>query len=307
MKNRLLKFVVFGIMLIVSDQLVGWAISYFAKKQIRDNRIGLVADNKINAQIFVIGSSRALNNYDPEIISAKTGKTCYNLGVSGSNIPFHEFLIKLLAIHHKKPEMIIYNIDDYGTLYSNDLIIFRKDLLYPFVDNEMINKEVAEQLDKPLIANYLSSTYRQNMNFFKAAGFPFYGREIVDYATTNFDEHGANLLVNESHHPYPAFISKGYDVSKLTIDSDYVRAYQSIQKICRENGIALVLVVPPIFMKNTEGFMDMIQKFTSPEFSLLDYRGSLNDSLYFYNADHMNRKGATYLSEKLGDDLKTKK
>ncbi|MBL0339794.1 MAG: hypothetical protein IPP71_02095 [Bacteroidetes bacterium] len=233
-------------------------ISSLSKKQIRDNRIGLLLDGKVDAEIVVVGSSRALNNYDPQVISKMTGKKTYNFGVSGSNILFHENIIDLLLNSKNKPETIIYNIDDYGALFENSNIIYRKDVLFPYVDSPLINEMIAGQLKKPLIATFFSKTYRQNVNFINGIKFLVYGRENPDYKTTNFDELGANLLVHRPQDPIPVFNTVGYDISGFSQVPEYVIAFKNIQMKCRANNVKLILSLPPLYAASSKGFKEMI-------------------------------------------------
>lgn len=303
MQNRFIRYLIFVAILITSDQIIGTAISYFAKMQVRDNRVGLLLENKINGQVYIVGSSRALNNYSPEVISKIVGKRVYNLGVSGSNIIFHEAMVDLILQSKTKPVLIIYNVDDYGALFKNDNIIFRKDVLYPYVDNSFINRKISAELNKPLIATFLCKTYRQNVNFISALKYLAYGREKPDYKTTNFDEYGSNLLVQRPNDPIPHF-DKGYDISGSTQMAEYSAAFENIQMQCRANNVQLILSLPPLYKTKTQNFKEMILGHTFPGTTLLDFTDEMQDSTYFFNPDHMNRKGAILFSTKVAENIK---
>lgn len=304
MKKRILRYLLFFAILIVADQVVGRVISVLAKKQTRDDRIGQLLDGKINADIAIIGSSRALNNYSPAIISKQTGLTCYNFGVSGSSILFHEVIFDLILQQEHKPKLIIYNLDDRGILFAVDGIVHRKDVLFPYVDNAIVNRNICEQLKKRHFATYLSETYRQNVNFFNAMKYLAYGRENPDYKTTNFDDLGSNLLIQRPGDPIPLFIETEYDVSTMTLDSSYIEAFKQIQLKCKQNNVKLVLSLPPLYAKNSIGFKELIIKHSIEGVELLDFRDKMQDSSYFFNPDHMNRKGAVVFSEILAKEIK---
>lgn len=292
-------------MLVVADRIIGAGISMFAKKQIRDNRIGLLTENKIPAQIYILGSSRALNNYSPEVITSITGKTCYNLGVSGSNIIFHETVLDLILANTNKPETILYNIDDYGTLFFAQNIIFRKDVLYPYIDNDFINKKVSNALDRNVVATKLCDTYRQNINFINALKYIVYGREAPDYKTTNFDSTGSNLLVQRPEDIVPVFGQRKYMLPTHTPDTALAGAFKRIQEKCLNNNIRLILTLPPLYTSPSAFFRQEIKKRGLQGVYWFDYTHQMQQSAYFFNSDHMNKTGAIVFSEKIGHELKS--
>lgn len=294
---------IFILLLFCIDLTLGYGISYFAKKQKHDNRVELILNNQIKADIIILGSSRALNNYNPQIISAITGKTCYNLGVSGSTVLFHETILDLLLSQQTKPKYIIYNIDDYGLLYEVDGIAYRTDILMPYVDNDIINKQVCKQLNKPLWATNICQTYKHNINFINALRFLIYGKEDADYKTTNIDSLGANIIVQREIDTVPNFLQK----RKLPIkpqNTAFINSYISIQQKCSANGIKLILCYPPLFAKSMKGFKQSIEKVTTAELLVLDYSELFNDATFFFNPDHLNQTGANKFSNKLADKIK---
>ncbi len=133
--KNVIKYILFFCVLIVGDTVIGNALSVYAKKEKHDHRIEWLLDKKINAEILIIGSSRANNNYSPEVIMNQTGHTCYNLGMSGTNIVFHETILDLVLMNPNKPKLIVYNIDDYVSLYDIKNVVYRKDFLFPYVDH----------------------------------------------------------------------------------------------------------------------------------------------------------------------------
>jgi len=303
MKNRIFKYSLFVILVLAADQLVGTFIAHFSAKQVRDNRVELLLNKEINSEIIILGSSRALNNYNPEIISATTGLSCYNLGVSGSNILFHETMLDLVIQYGNQPKMIIYNIDDYGTLFKMDGVIYRKDVLYPYVDNGLIHKNISRETKKNEIASMLMKTYRQNVNFNNAIKYFVYGREAVDYKTTNFDKTGANILVQRPEDPIPVFGTETEFVLSKKADTLLVDAFKRIQRKCLENNVELVLVIPPLFKNDTKGFKEMLMPFIEKNIFVMDLTGTLQEAKYFYNKDHMNREGARLFSNTVAETI----
>jgi hypothetical protein len=305
MKNqkRLIKYLLFFIFLFIADRFIGKGISWLAKQQIRDNRIGMLIENKIPSQIYIIGSSRALNNYNPAIISQITGKSCYNLGVSGSNILFHETVLDLVLMSDRKPEIIIYNVDDFGTLFHMEGVIYRKDVLFPYVDHPYINQQVSCELNRKEIATLVSHTYRQNVNFINALKYLVYGREASDYKTTNIDSLGANLLVQRPEDKVPLFGQRKYSLPTHRLYEPHLNAFRRIQEKCVKNNIKLILSLPPLYTIPSAYFRQQVKKQGIAGVHWLDFTNQMQDAGYFFNTDHMNRVGADLFSEKVGREL----
>ncbi len=304
LKNSLVKYSLFLVILILSDQCIGTAISYFAREQIRDNRIGLLIDGKIQADICIVGSSRALNNYSPAIIGDSLNVKCYNFGLSGSNVLYHEAIIDLLIQSYKKPSVIIYSIDDHATFFEVTNMVFRKDALFPYVHNSTVNEIVCKQMNKKEYATLFSKTYRQNMNLVNALKYPVYGKEVLDYKTNNLDSMGANLLAMRPADPPTVFRSQKLRADKWHINLKFWAAFRRIQEKCSENNIRLVFVLPPIYTTGFPGFNAIVNAAVIGKSPVFDYTHTFRDPGLFFNPDHLNKVGASDFSRLLVNDIK---
>lgn len=296
LKNKLKYLLGAFVLIVVIDQFIGKVIPFYAQKQKIDKRIEVLIDNKINSKIIILGSSRALNNYNPWVIKNITGQTCYNLGYSGSNIVFHEIILDLILKSKNKPKTIIYNIDDLGILYNVDGIEFRKDVLFPFVNNNLINEAINNNLNKSNWATLVSQTYRQNVNFINAIRYLVYGQENFDYKTNNIDSLGANLLVNRELDSVPVFSSNRIYPKILQINPDYLAAFIRIQNKCLSNNIQLVLCYPPLFLKPSKFLKFQVNALKTSNVPVIIADTLLQNANYFFDNDHLNSKGANLYS-----------
>jgi len=303
-KNNLVKYFIFVLVLILVDQCIGTAISYFAQKQIRDNRIGLLIEGKIKSDICILGSSRALNNYNPGILVDSLKKSCYNFGLSGSNILYHEALIELLIKSANKPSVLIYSVDDHATFFDLQHIVFRKDAMLPYVYDETVNGIICKQLKKAEYATRFSKTYRENVNLINALKFPVYGQEVLDYKTNSIDSLGANLLVQRDIDPKAEFRVNKWRLDKLKINVAYWSAFRRIQEKCKASNIRIVFVLPPIYNNGYPGFKTILDKAILNDSPVIDYTYAFNDADLFFNTDHLNSKGAALFTNLLVKDLK---
>src|SRR5262249_23929136 len=70
-----------------------------------------IVDGKVNADIVISGSSRALVHYDPRIIEEQTGLTAFNIGLNASRIDMQLARLKTYLRHNKRPSLLIHNLD----------------------------------------------------------------------------------------------------------------------------------------------------------------------------------------------------
>ncbi|HOZ41314.1 MAG TPA: hypothetical protein PLL25_10950, partial [Flavobacteriales bacterium] len=73
--------------------------------------LNVIRAGKAEAEILVIGNSRARYHYDPRVITERLGSRCYNLGMIG--YPLQDQLGKLQYYleHSPAPELVIVNVD----------------------------------------------------------------------------------------------------------------------------------------------------------------------------------------------------
>lgn len=296
LKNKLKYLLGAFVVIILIDQIIGKLVPFYAQKQKIDKRLELLIDNKINSKIIILGSSRALNNYNPWVIKNITGQTCYNLGYSGSNILFHEIILDLIIKSKNKPKTIIYNIDDFGILYNVDGIEFRKDVLFPFVENNLVNEAINNNLEKSNWATSVCQTYRQNVNFINAIRYLIYGQENFDYKTNNIDSLGANLLVNRELDSIPVFANKRIYPKVLQINPDYLSAFIRIQNKCITNKIQLILCYPPLFFEPSKFLKFQVNALKTSNVPVVIADTLFQNANYFFDNDHLNSQGANLYS-----------
>ncbi len=290
--------------MICLDQFFGFGMSILAPKYKQDTRIEKLINNQINADILIFGSSRALNNFSPNEIKKITGNTCYNLGFSGSNVVFHEEVLKLALKHCAKPKLVIYNLDDPGTLYENSGISFRIDALEPYVESNEINEIVCKQTGKYIWPTYFSKSYRHNGNFINSIRYLLKGKEDLDYMVSNIDSLGANLITPAKDAKAPTFIVNRILPKANQLNLSYLNSFKNIQELCAANNIKLVVCFPPLLMKPMAGFKTSIKNLLEGETTSMDYTALFKaDPKYFLNPDHLNSKGAIVFSDSVAHQL----
>lgn len=139
-----------------------------------------VIQGRIDAEILVIGSSRALVHFDCEYIEKVTGKSCYNLGFDGTSIPLQKLMFDLYLSKNEPPESLIWSLDFHSFTKNSDYYGF--DQLVPYQDNEIIreileiHKTESYKFDIPIFRY----AFNPKMKFYGLASFLFdFGKEPI--------------------------------------------------------------------------------------------------------------------------------
>ena len=119
----------------------------FGLKRIRTSKFGAlnnVISGRVNAEIVVNGSSRALTHYDPRIIADITGKSAYTLGMNGIQIDVELAMLKTYLKHNSKPRLIIQNLESFSFETTKRGEIYDAATYVPYLGED--------ELYKPLLA-----------------------------------------------------------------------------------------------------------------------------------------------------------
>jgi len=252
--------------------------------------------NSINTNSIIIGASHATHGINPKYI---TFDNFYNFALNGANPSFTLLWYKNLLSKHKKPKLIVYEVNwfmfDSNWLWrrlEQDSRYLPNSTVIELLSNKNINK-------LRLLKNY----------FFVSEGGDLYKRivnhnGIADYSTA----YNGFIALNYSKLK-PEKIKYKYDSSQL---NDFISLIQMI----KENKTELIFVQAPEYIADRDSsdilnqnilLQDIANTFQIP---FLNYNGdrasklNYNDKLY---ADwgHLSKEGSMQFSKLLNNDLKT--
>lgn len=303
-KSQLYKILIFVILLITIDRTFGFLVSKLALKYKHDKRLELVINNKLDKDVLIIGSSRALNGICPKTIEQITGFASYNLGVSGTNIVFHETILDLVLNSKNIPKTILYTVDDPATLYKfDDLVIYKQEELYPYVYNDFVNRIVSNKLEKENWVTTISLSYRNNVNFMSAIKYLARGHEAIAPEINNIDDFGSNLMEGFQMGMEDMKYLEEYPYSLSLEDKLYSSTLMNIISKCKKNNIQLILAIPPVYYTPSRKFNERIKQLANNQCIVLDYSNEFTENKMFYNYGHLNKNGAIKFSEILSPYL----
>ncbi len=100
------------------------------------------AINKADEDILIFGSSRANHHYIPEILTTKTGLSCYNAGCDGQSL-FYDYALLKSVLSRRKPEKVILDLNRNSLYYYQDNYD-RLSHLFPYYK---ANKDISQIVD----------------------------------------------------------------------------------------------------------------------------------------------------------------
>lgn len=277
-------------------------------RQIKTSGFGVsnkIVEGKINADIVVSGSSRALTHYDPRIIQERTRKTAFNIGLNGSQTDMQLSRLKTYLQHNKKPSLLIFNLDlfSFQTTHGG---VFDPGQYLPY-------------LKEPAIYDALMHI---NPEIWKAKYLPLYGYAVEDLRFTwvlgviSFfgwnpaEDHflGFKPRYSAWTGDFERFKEKNPNGVHFAIEPDGMKKMEDLLQLCRQEGIDVLLVYSPEY-KEMQGltanraqvfahFNKLSEKFGIPIWDYSDSPISFRRE-NFYNSQHLNAGGASAFSKDL--------
>ena len=78
-------------------------------------------EGRINADVVISGSSRALVHYDPRVIQAVVGCSAFNIGLNGSQTDMQVAVLSAYLKHNKKPSVVLHNLDSFSFVATREV------------------------------------------------------------------------------------------------------------------------------------------------------------------------------------------
>lgn len=251
-----------------------------------------------NAETLILGSSRAANIFNPEIINDELKKTCFNAGRAGQSVFYHYAVLKsVLKRYH--PQTVILAVDacdfamgkeDYDRI--GQLLPYYEE--HPEIRNIITLRSPFEGL------KMLSSTYPYNSMVLPII------KNNIKKAPPLSETNGYTPLHNKIKGPVPSF-----DFTKYSnLDEEKINAYKSIITDCINADIQLYIVCPPYII--TEAAKDKSIKLAKKiaEENRIDFFDYSNHGNYVERADyfadfkHLNNSGSQIFSKEVAKNIR---
>ena len=294
-----------------------YALSYMVDAGLRKSRNSYFAswndlyNSKINADLLVMGSSRAEFHISPKIIDSALQLNSYNLGLSAWHFDMQYARFRVYLQHNKKPKYIIHNVDVYGFSKRKDVANAPQFLPYihdTILQNVMHNHQGefdVYQKNIPLLK------YKNNQKLAFEGFLNFSGFSNLYDTTSKYKGYCGNSFV--WNNDFQNFKKRFPNGAKYKFDKVIIRQFEEYLAFCKKANIKVILVYSPEYFevqpyyKNKDELIHLCEE-SARKFNckFLDYSQNplCYNRDYFYNSQHLNRTGAELFSSDLARKVK---
>lgn len=240
-----------------------------------------------DVDILFLGSSKAYRGFDPRIFK-EAGYTSFNLG-SSAQTPLQTKLLLERYLDRVKPRMVVYEV--YPSTLSNEGIESALDV----ISNDKIDLNTFEMVVE-LCHTKITNTF-------------LYG---LMRGVLKLDEDFQESMV----HGDDTYVMGGFVEKKLSyfryrkeepkewrINDEQFRRFEKVVEMIENRDIPIVLVNAPIASGRYDSYTnseEIDQKLSEyGKYYNFNELMSLDDSLYFYDASHLNQRGVELFNHKL--------
>lgn len=297
---------VFGALFLLFDQVIGRFISAGVVHYQSDKRIDRIIMDKCPRDIVIVGSSRALNDFDAGAMSEVLGKSVLNMGYSGANITFKYFIFRLLQDKEQLPETLLYVVDERREFMYMSTAVFRKDAIAPYVYDDFIHDELTLHSKLKNLAGKVSRTYREKENFINALKYYCNGQVIPSYHE-QVDDFGFAAIDSISNRLGDHYNTLSEPYSNEIEQAEYLEVFRKIVDESRQNKVELMLVFPPNYYAPAPGFKERLIELAERDLPIFAFDDNRYPKEYFYDQGHLNKLGAKAFSVELAEELRQSK
>lgn len=264
---------------------------------------------RINADILINGNSHARVQVDPSVIEAAfPGQRCYNLGIEGYGFDMEVARYGFYRRYNSKPRLLI-QCADYAVFTASHWKADRVQFL-PYIDDTALRKNL-QRIGFP--------KWKLRLPFLKYFGEPGAAlAALTDRTPLQGDDMGQRANGFSPVDQYwsdaefqEALRRRAFPVASIEVESRDL--FEALARQCRTEDVKLIVVFTPHHQRFCEQIIDAVayrsrvaamaagDGATFIDFSNLPL---CQDTSFFYNGSHMNRKGAAIFSAALADSLR---
>jgi hypothetical protein len=288
MKNRYIRFSICSILFItltlLFDRVLGKVLSHFYIR----SEYGVIhhlaySMDSTEANVIILGSSRAHEHYIPKIIEDSLNITCFNTGMDG-NYMLNSFAIYKSLVKRNTPKVVLMDISLREIFIGSGGYDELSSLLPYFKKKEEI-REIILLKSKFERLKHLSGIYPFNSTFL----------EIVE---SNLRSEDINVL--KGYQPLYGSIKDStinyLQESEQQVDSIKLKILHSIASDCNARNIRLIFIQSPRYViASQEKSVSILNELVG--FHGAEFWNYINDPIflkpaYFRDGAHMNDLGA---------------
>lgn len=294
MKKYALGLILFSVLFVVYDKAFIIIANLSANAEI-DKRLEYLLNGEINKDVIIVGSSTGSRDIIAGQIEDKTGLSVYNLCYPGSNVEFHEFILKTLLKFSEPPKLLMLVVDDENELLYDETTAFRNDRMYPLVKYRFIRNELVSRGDKDWFFSKFLILHQLNKANFDIRQKKFTPLDTIMACGSmpiTWQREGRDWnYISEQRH---------YQQEKELPEK--VTAFNQIIETCRSHNIDILVIFPPIYKKHSNSFEERIRHLVGPgaDFYVYDTANPIyHQKDYYYDETHLLRNAAVVFTNEI--------
>lgn len=307
MKGFLFKLFILLLIIFAVDRLLGKYLDYLYEKNYMHYANGHLNYyiQKKTCDTLLLGSSRVLDNMNPEVFGPKT----FNISQAQKHIGWFAAVVHLLETNHKLPRKLLILHLEPEDFDKNNPLDLSADIHYlkQYFDRDTFIQQEISQYNYFERFKYLSSSFRYNgegflllTNPIQNIGFLPIHRGFIPISPTSGDS--ARIEATATYFPKNKKIN--------CTDEEAIYYFEIIQQICRRNKIKLIVVTTPYF--HTDPYFHKVSACLSTYLKKkkIPYLNHLNlsenwlkERKYWFDNMHFNSLGANKYSLLLKNDI----
>lgn len=253
-------------------------------------KVSYLVSNKSDDDILIMGSSRAVHHYNPQIFEDSLNLSTYNIGIDGNGIILAYGLAQIGFKMHK-PKLVIYELTPGFDLLENDNTQYLY-YLKPYYNLPEI-KDLYKIIDKREALKMNSSLYRLNSYTFQLLN-SFSKSTIIP---KGFLPHSESMNYEPKRPPHEI----------TPIDSIKLKLLNSFMSELKKQNIDLIFTISPIYSYPSPEYKTIIDFIENENGTIINHLSDsafMNNKKYFFDRTHMNKTGADTLSSVISHYLK---
>lgn len=284
--------------LCIVDYGVGMFLEYFYfhQKQGKLYNITYALEKQTN-DVIILGSSRAMHHYNPDIITDSLNLSCYNAGYDGQSILYHEAILNVM-LQRYTPKIVILDITCYELL-ENETSYDLLSTLNPYVAKHPILKETVGLRSDFEAYKFISRIYPYNSLFARIA----IGN--LNFSTKDVSDNGFTAQPGIWNEPLNSITFQKEDI----LDDQKVNSFNRFLNHCKLKGVKLMVVYSPTYRLENNKSVSISYIENTCKLHKIPFVSYQNNEIFmqntlFHDFDHLNDKGADLFSSDIASYLK---
>lgn len=296
MKKIIFKIVVFVSLIVILDQVIGSVFNRLLISQKSGKLHKITQSFEVDDfDIMIFGNSRAVQHYNPKIISDNLGLTVGNMGMDGQSIVYHRAVLEVILERHV-PELIILDLFQGMDFAYGSTQFDRLSILLPYANRYPSLYEILKKRSRWEEFKLWSKVYPYNS---------LAGRLLIGSI-----KGASNTLGEQGFSPHDGCWEQPLekiDYGNTVYDSEKIKYFIEFVDLCKKKDVPLFVVISPYFVDCANYFSFSRDLCSSVGIEIHDFSSAelfLCSGRNFKDPTHLNRDGANLYSEFIANKLK---